>query len=120
MFRLTGRTLIATSSVMLARSLAKCRLPFRRTYTSEGLGYKAHGNPSEVLSLQKQTVASPEAAQVLVDFLAVCQQDPVSKYSGFAHYLDVKLRQSHSRLRSIRRISIRYRANIPSSHLCLQ
>ncbi|KAL0048172.1 hypothetical protein WJX82_009266 [Trebouxia sp. C0006] len=55
---------------MLARSLAKCRLPFRRTYTSEGLGYKAHGNPSEVLSLQKQTVASPEAAQVLVDFLA--------------------------------------------------
>ena len=58
--------------VMLARSLARCRLPFRRTYTSEGLSYKTHGNPSEVLSLQKQIVAPPEAAQVLVDFLAVC------------------------------------------------
>ena len=113
MFWLTGGNLIATSSVMLARSLAKCSLSFRRTYASEGLGYKAHGNPSEVLSLQKQIVASPEAAQVLVDFLAVCQQDPVSKYSVFAHYVNVNLQQSHSRLRSIHRISIRYRASIP-------
>lgn len=63
---------------MLARSLARCRQPLRRTYTSEGLVYKIHGNPSEVLSLQKNVAASPEPAQVLVDFLAVCQQDPVS------------------------------------------
>ncbi len=79
--------MVATSSVMLARSLASCRRPFRRTYMSEGLVYKAHGNPSEVLSLQKNVVAPPEAAQVLVDFLAVCYQGTVSKYSIFARHL---------------------------------
>ena len=55
----------------LARCIHKLGGPLRRSYTSESLVYKSHGNPREVLSLQETHVAALGDTEALVDFLAV-------------------------------------------------
>lgn len=78
---LTAWTASAVETTMLSlmrRSSTSWDLNLSRLFSSErldGLVYDTHGPPSSVLTLQRTFLPALQPHQVLVDFIAVCQQN---------------------------------------------